>query len=145
MFRCQEFWELLHGPVILKLDSGPDHIVASYDSILKTEALAEMVLIIMSGLPNAPSIQQEMDVLYGAFKSATYDRSEMVLIEKIRKIGVAIRNGNARVAVAAAASLTLWFGRLGNNCEWKCRRRQLTATRLFKHETRFRASYLYSN
>jgi len=102
--------KLLHGPVILKLDSGPGRIVASYDSILKREALAEMGLLIMSGLPNATSVQQEMDALYGAFKSATYDRGEMVLMEKMRKRGVATRNGNVRVAAAAAASiLTLGF------------------------------------
>lgn len=64
-----------------------------------------MGLIIMSGLLNATSVQQEMDALYGAFKSATYDRGEMVLMEKMRKRGVATRNGNPRVAAAAAASI----------------------------------------
>ena len=69
-----------------------------------------MGLLIMSGLPNATSFQQEMDALYGAFKSATYDCGEMVLMEKMRKRGVATRNGNVRVAAAAAASiLTLGF------------------------------------
>ena len=102
--------KLLHGPVILKLDSGPGRIVASHDSILQREALAEMGLIIMSGLPNATSVQQEMDALYGAFKSATYARGELVLMDKMRKRGLAARNGNARVAAAAAASiLTLGF------------------------------------
>ena len=101
---------LLHGPVILKLDSGPGRIVASYDSIILREALAEKGLIIMSGLPNATSVQQEMDALYGAFKSATYDRGEMVLMEKMKERGVAARNGNVREAAAAASSiLTLGF------------------------------------
>ena len=115
--------KLLHGPVILKLDSGPGRIVASYDSILKREALAEMGLLIMSGLPNATSFQQEMDALYGAFKSATYDCGEMVLMEKMRKRGVATRNGNVRVAAAAAASiLTLGFEDLATHIsEWTCR------------------------
>jgi hypothetical protein len=102
--------KLLHGPVILKLDSGPGRIVASYDSILRREALAEMGLIILAGLPNATSVQQEMDALYGAFKSATYDRGEMVLMEKMRARGAAARNDNARIAAAAAGSiLTLGF------------------------------------
>ena len=102
--------KLLHGPVILKLDSGPGRIVASYDSITRREALAEMGLLIMAGLPNATSVQQEMDALYGAFKSATYDRGETVLMEKMRARGAAARNGNAREAAAAAASiLTLGF------------------------------------
>ena len=97
--------KLLHGPVILKLDSGPGRIVASYDSILRREALAEMGLIIMAGLPNATSVQQEMDVLYGAFKSATYARGEEVLMEKMRKRGATARNTDARVAAAAAGSI----------------------------------------
>ncbi len=102
--------KLLHGPVILKLDSGPGRIVALFDSILRREELAEKGLIIMSGLPNATSVQQGMDALYGAFKSATYARGELVLMEKMRKRGLAARNGNARVAAAAAASiLTLGF------------------------------------
>jgi hypothetical protein len=97
--------KLLHDVVILKLDSGPGRIVASYDSILKREALVEMGLLVMSGLRNATSVQQEMDVLYGAFKSGTYDLGEMMLMEKLRKRGVATRNGNVRVAAAAAASI----------------------------------------
>ncbi len=47
--------------MILKLDSGPGRIVALYDSILQREALAEIGLIIMAGLPNVTSVQQEMD------------------------------------------------------------------------------------
>ncbi len=83
--------KLLHGPVILKLDSGPGRMVASFDSILRREELAEKGLIIMPGLPNATSVQQEIDALYGAFKSATYARGELVLMEKMRKRGLAAR------------------------------------------------------
>ena len=101
---------LLHGPVILKVDSGPGRIVASFDSILHREALAEKGLLLMSGLPNATSVQQEMDALYGAFKSATYERGELVLMQKMKTRGVAARTGTVRVAAAAAASiLTLGF------------------------------------
>ena len=91
--------------MILKLDSGPGRIVALYDSILQREALAEMGFIMMAGLPNATSVQQEMDALYGAFKSATYDHGEMVLMEKMRARGAAARNDNARIAAAAAGSI----------------------------------------
>ena len=52
--------KLFAGPVVLKLDSGPGRIVASHDSILKGEAYLNMELIILSGLPNATSVQQEM-------------------------------------------------------------------------------------
>lgn len=41
-------------------------------------------LIIVMGLPNATSIQQEMDALYGPFKSATYARGEQIVQEKLR-------------------------------------------------------------
>jgi hypothetical protein len=109
--------------VILKLDSGPGRIVASYDSILKRVALAEMGLLIISGLPNATSIQQEMDALFGAFMSTTNDCGEMVLMEKMRKSGVATRKCNVRAAAAAAASiLTLGFEDLATHIsEWTCR------------------------
>jgi hypothetical protein len=76
--------KLLHGPVILKLDFGPGWIEASFESIVQREALAEKGLLIMSGLPNATSVQQEMDALYGAFKSATFDRGEFVLMQKMK-------------------------------------------------------------
>ena len=46
-----------------------------------------MGLIILSGLPNSTSVQQEMDALYGPFKSSTYDRAEHVLMEKIKERG----------------------------------------------------------
>jgi hypothetical protein len=102
--------KLLHGPVILKLDFGPGCIVASYNNILGREALAKMGLIILTGLPNATSVQQEMDALYGAFKTATYNCGEMVLMEKMRARGAAARNGDVRVAAVAASSiLTLGF------------------------------------
>ncbi len=35
-------------------------------------ALFELGLVILMGLPNATSVQQEMDALYGPFKSAAY-------------------------------------------------------------------------
>jgi hypothetical protein len=43
-----------------------------------------MGLIILSGLPNSTSVQQEMDALYGPFKSATYASGESILMEKIK-------------------------------------------------------------
>ena len=47
-----------------------------------------MGLIILSGLPNATSVQQEMDALYWPFKSASYARGEMILIEQIKNRGM---------------------------------------------------------
>ncbi len=63
---------LNQGPVILKLNAGPGRIVSSEIVLAKREALFERGLIIILGLPNATSVQQEMDALYGPFKSATY-------------------------------------------------------------------------
>ncbi len=60
------------GPVILKVDAGPGRIVSSELVLEQREALFERGLIIVMGLPNATSVQQEMDALYGPFKSATY-------------------------------------------------------------------------
>lgn len=50
-----------------------------------------------------------MDAPYCAFKFATYNHGEMMLMEK-KKRGVATRNGNARVPAATSTSiLTLGF------------------------------------
>ncbi len=45
--------------------------------------------MILMGLPNATSVNQEMDALYGAFKSATYARGEIILTERLRMRGLA--------------------------------------------------------
>jgi hypothetical protein len=41
------------------------------ESISKRAEFLELGLLILMGLPNATSVNQEMDALYGAFKSAT--------------------------------------------------------------------------
>ena len=63
-----------------------------------------MGLIILSGLPNSTSIQQEMDALYGPFKSATYDRGEHVLMEKMK-----VRGTRREAATPRAGILLLSF------------------------------------
>ena len=63
--------KLLCGPVILKIDSGPGRIIANLESVTKRAEFLEMGLLILMGLPNATSVNQEMDALYGAFKSAS--------------------------------------------------------------------------
>jgi hypothetical protein len=85
--------KLIQGPVILKVDAGPGRIVSSELILGQREAFYERGLIIMMGLPNATSVQQEMDALYGPFKSATYARGEQVVHEKLRQRGLARRNG----------------------------------------------------
>jgi hypothetical protein len=76
--------KLNQGPVILKVDAGPGRIVSSEDILLKREQLYERGHIIIMGLPNATSVQQEMDALYGPFKSSTYARGEKVEQHKLR-------------------------------------------------------------
>ncbi|KAI2513446.1 hypothetical protein MHU86_920 [Fragilaria crotonensis] len=80
-------------PVILKLDAGPGRIVSSAAILSKREEFFERGLIIIMGLPNATSVQQEMDALYGPFKSATYARGEKVVQTKLRDRGLARKNG----------------------------------------------------
>jgi hypothetical protein len=77
--------KLNQGPVILKVDAGPGRIVSSETILLKREEIFERGLIILMGLPNATSAQQEMDALYGPFKLATYACGEKVVQEKLRK------------------------------------------------------------
>ncbi len=91
---------------MLKVDSGPGRIVASLDSISKRAAYFEMGLIILSGLPNSTSVQQEMDALYGPFKSATYARGESILMEKIKVRGRLRATG---IATGASSILSLGF------------------------------------
>jgi hypothetical protein len=81
------------GPVILKVDAGPGRIVSSEHVLAQREALFERGLIIIMGLPNATSVQQEMDALYGPFKSATYARGEKVVQAKLKQRGLARKNG----------------------------------------------------
>lgn len=98
--------KLNQGPVILKLDAGPGRIVSSEAVLAKREALFERGLIIIMGLPNATSVQQEMDALYSPFKSATYARGEKVVQKKLKERGLARRNGQQ---LKAAAVLNLDF------------------------------------
>jgi len=85
--------KLNQGPVLLKLDAGPGRIVSSEVVLAKREELFERGLIIVMGLPNATSVQQEMDALYGPFKSATYSRGKKVIQQKLKQRGLARRNG----------------------------------------------------
>ncbi len=101
--------KLNQGPVILKLDAGPGRIVSSEVVLEKREALFERGLIIIMGLPNATSVQQEMDALYGPFKTATYSRGEKVVQQKLKERGLARRNGQRLVS---SAVLNLDFGDL---------------------------------
>jgi hypothetical protein len=89
--------ELLCGPVILKVDSGPGQIIANLNSISKLAAFRELGLLILMGLLNATSVNQEMDALYGSFKAATYARGEVNLTERMQLRGL------ERSAAAAAA------------------------------------------
>ena len=94
--------KLLCGPVILKVDSGPGRIVANLESIKRRDAFRELGLLILMGLPNATSVNQEMDALYGAFKSATYARGEVILTERLKLRG--LQNTAAAIAATAAAN-----------------------------------------
>jgi hypothetical protein len=88
--------------------------VASHASISKREQYFDMGLIILAGLPNSTSVQQEMDALYGPFKTATYARGEHVLMEKIKERGM--RRGTA---VPGASILSLGFDDLATIVDGK--------------------------
>ena len=88
-------------PVILKLDSGPCRIVSNDAILKKREDFFERGLIILMGLPNATSVQQEMYALYGLFKSATCAQGKKVVQAKlIRSRSLAWRNGDQQQATA---------------------------------------------
>jgi hypothetical protein len=97
-FVDRDTGKLLCGPVILKVDSGPGRMIANMTSISKRAEFLEQGLLILMGLPNATSVNQEMDALYGAFKSATYARGEMILTERLRLKG--LRNSARATATA---------------------------------------------
>jgi hypothetical protein len=56
--------KLNQGPVILNLDAGPGRIVSDDIILAKREEMLERRLTILMSLPNATSVQQEMDALY---------------------------------------------------------------------------------
>ncbi|KAI2494414.1 hypothetical protein MHU86_20097 [Fragilaria crotonensis] len=85
--------KLNQGPVILKLDAGPGRMVSSEIVLAKRDEFFQRGLVIILGLPNATSVQQEMDALYGPFKSATYSRGEKVVQQKLKERGQKRRNG----------------------------------------------------
>ena len=85
--------KLIRGPVILKLDAGPGRMVASEESVSAKQALRERGLLLLFGLPNATSVNQEMDDLYGPFKTATYARAERLVSEKIKDRGAKRKQG----------------------------------------------------
>jgi len=85
--RFDQNGKLLCGPVILKVDSGPGRLVANAESIRKQEDFMERGLLIMLGLPNATSVNQEMDALFQGFKTASYARGEILLTERMKKRG----------------------------------------------------------
>ena len=78
----QSIGRLLCGPVILKVDSGPCRMEASAESITQSTKFLERGLFILMGLPNATSVQQEMDIIYQSFKSATFTRGEQALLTR---------------------------------------------------------------
>ena len=80
--------KLLCGPVILKVDSGQSRLIANMECISKRAEFLEICLLILMGLPNATSVHQEMDALYGASKLSTYARGEVVLAERLRLKGL---------------------------------------------------------
>jgi hypothetical protein len=65
------------GPVILKVDKGPRHIVASGARISKQADFLGRGLYILMGIPNSTSVKYKMDALHRAFISATYARGEV--------------------------------------------------------------------
>jgi hypothetical protein len=71
---------------------------------LKREEYFDMGLIIHAGLPNLTSVQQEMDALYGPFKTAAYARGEHVLMEKVKERGM-----QRGAAMPGASILSLGF------------------------------------
>jgi hypothetical protein len=75
--------------VILKVDSGSGRIIANRSSISKRAEFLELGLLILMGLPNATSVNQEMDALYyGASKPVTYARGKIILTERLQMRGL---------------------------------------------------------
>ena len=64
--------KLLCVLVILKVDTGPGRIIANMARTSKRAEFLELGSLILMGLLNATSVNQEMDALFGAFKSETY-------------------------------------------------------------------------
>ena len=98
----------------MKVDSGPGRIVANEESIKKREEFMEKGLYILLGLPNATAVQQEMDALYGAFKSATYARGEAILTQKLKERGawretVAYQDPTTGARAGLGPAITLGF------------------------------------
>jgi len=82
------------------VDSGPGKNAATLESVIKHGELRKKGLLLLMGLPNATSVQQEMDALFTSFKTATYARGEVILTERLKNRGIAIAAGIAEAAAA---------------------------------------------
>jgi hypothetical protein len=74
------------------------HVKASESPMKRGPAPKIPVVLI-----DSTSVNQEMDALYGAFKSATYARGEVILTEQMRLRG--LKRSAAAMAAAAAAAV----------------------------------------
>jgi hypothetical protein len=69
-FEFSESGRVLKGPVLLKVDSGPGRISTAAENLIFREKALHLGLIILLGLPNSTAVTQEMDDIFGAFKTA---------------------------------------------------------------------------
>jgi len=57
------------------VDSGPGQNAATLESVIEHGELRKKGLLLLLGLPNAMSVQQEMDALFTSFKKERYAQS----------------------------------------------------------------------
>jgi hypothetical protein len=98
------------GPVLLKMDAGPERIVLSGRILAQREALIKQGLVMITGLPNATSIQQKWTLPRDISSlPCTQARGENVVQAKLKQPGIAKKNHGKRLQCAV---LSLDFSNL---------------------------------
>ena len=75
--------EVLEGPVIIKTDAGPGRLCANFANVKFRRDLGRMGVDIVLSLPNATSVDAELDDMFKLFKPACRERTQLLYTNKV--------------------------------------------------------------
>ena len=82
-WSINENGEIISGPILIKTDAGPGRLCANFSNVSFRQRLNEMGAHIILSLPNATSVQAELDDMYRDYKGACRNRNQKVFSDKV--------------------------------------------------------------
>jgi len=82
--RCPITHKILSGPLIVKTDAGPGRLAKEAESWEFRERMNEKGVVILLGLPNGTSVNQEMDQGYADLKTECKKSTKRVAVRRWR-------------------------------------------------------------